>query len=303
MSNHSPASGTQRKRILADATEMGAVALNVADLDGMTAYYQERIGLDVLHADGTEVTLGRADAAGGQGLTVMRLTHAPALRHASPRDAGLYHTAIVFDREADLAAAVLATARSDRGVFTGSADHLVSKAFYFDDPEGNGVELYWDRDRSTWQWQGGQLQMGVESLDPNTYLGQHLTDAGTNGPIAGAAAKVGHVHLSVGSVDAAKEFYAQQLGFDITFAMPTALFVSAGGYHHHMAMNVWNSRGAGRRQPTLGLGSVDIVLPDADARGAIAERLAHYGHQGEDDGAAVTFRDPWDNRIRLAAAA
>ena len=285
---------------LAADTSMGPVSLLVADLDLMTSYYRDSIGLDVLETAGPRVSLGRAHTPTGP-MPVVELTHSPALRHASPGQAGLYHTAIVFDDEPGLAAAVLAAARDKRGHFTGSADHLASKAFYFDDPEGNGVELYWDRDRKDWTWIDGQLQMGIEALDPNAYLSEHLTDAGALGPLAGTAARVGHVHLSVGSVAAAQEFYVDRLGFDITVAMPTALFVSAGGYHHHMAMNVWKSRGAGPRQATLGLGSLDIVLPDAAELGRVTERMAHFGHLGEDDGRTVSYRDPWDNLVRLTA--
>lgn len=175
----------------------------------------------------------------------------------------------------------------------------MSQAFYFDDPEGNGVELYWDRDRTAWSWVHGQIEMGTVFLDPNAFLREHLTEAGAEGPIPGGA-KVGHVHLSVGDIDTAREFYVDRLGFDQTIAIPgQAVFVSAGGYHHHMAMNVWRSRGAGRRQRTLGLGRVDIVVPDADDVGALQERMRHHGLAVRDDGRAVEVDDPWSNLVRI----
>src|SRR6188768_4077525 len=132
--------------LLAADTAMGAVTLRVADLDASTAYYRDGVGLQVLSADGPVVALGRGTTA------VVILEHAPELKHASPRDAGLFHTAILFESEEALAAAVYSVARKHPNTFTGSSDHLVSKAFYFTDPEGNGVELYWDRDRSQWSW-------------------------------------------------------------------------------------------------------------------------------------------------------
>jgi catechol 2,3-dioxygenase len=279
--------------LLAADTAMGAVTLNVADLDGMTAYYRDAVGLEVLDASGPRVALGR----GAREIVV--LEHSPELRHAAPREAGLFHTAILFDSEAALAAAVYGVATRHPGTFTGSSDHLVSKAFYFDDPEGNGVELYWDRDRSQWSWTHGTIEMSTLYLDPNAFLQQNLTEEGLAGPGLGDA-RVGHIHLSVGDVATAREFYVDRLGFAATAELAgTAVFVSAGGYHHHMAMNVWNSRGAGRRQRTLGLGRVDIDVPSADDLGALAERMTHYGIPTRDDGRTLEFDDPWANLIRV----
>jgi catechol 2,3-dioxygenase len=281
-------------------TTMGAVTLAVADLDAMTAYYRDGIGLDVLRAEGPRVALGRQLAT--QSLEAVILEQAPELRHAGPSEAGLYHTAILFDSEAALAAAVYSVARMRPNSFTGSSDHLVSKAFYFTDPEGNGVELYWDRDRSEWSWTHGQIEMTTLFLDPNAFLQENLTERGLEGAGWGDA-RVGHVHLSVGDIATAREFYVDRLGWESTIEMPgQALFVSAGKYHHHMAMNVWNSRGAGRRQPTLGLGQVEIVVPTLDEVGALGERLAHYGIPARDDGQAVSVDDPWGNLIRVEAA-
>jgi catechol 2,3-dioxygenase len=289
---------------LAADTAMGAVTLNVAALDTMTAYYRDGVGLDVLSAEGPRVALGRHGTPGTADgdREIVILVQTPELRHASPSDAGLFHTAIVFDSEAALAAAVYSVARALPGAFTGSSDHLVSKAFYFNDPEGNGVELYWDRDRSQWSWTHGQIEMSTMFLDPNAYLQQHLTERGTEGAGWGDA-RVGHVHLSVGDVATARDFYVDRLGWDATLEIPgQAVFVSAGQYHHHMAMNVWNSRGAGRRQPTLGLGQVEIVVPSRDELGALGERMTHYGIPTRDDGLALSVDDPWGNAIRVEAA-
>ena len=281
---------------LAAETAMGTVTLDVADLDRMTAYYRDAVGLDVLTAEGGTVTLGRGD------VNVLHLRHSPELKHAGPGSAGLFHTAILFDTQSALAGAVYRVATSYPGSFTGSSDHLVSQAFYFDDPERNGVELYWDRDRTRWSWVHGRIEMSTLFLDPNRFLQEHLTqdavdDAGSSRPV------VGHVHLSVGDVASAREFYVERLGFETTAELGgSALFVSAGGYHHHMAMNVWNSAGAGRRTRTLGLGAVDIVVPTADDVGALTERMRHFGVNARDDGRTVELEDPWANLVRVTAA-
>ena len=280
---------------LAGDTGMGPVTLAVADLDAEVRYYRDGVALQVIEQGTDTVTLGRGSTP------VIVLQHTPALRHASPREAGLFHTAILFDTEESLAAAVYSVARHYPNTFTGSSDHLVSKAFYFTDPEGNGVELYWDRDRSQWSWMHGTVEMSTLALDPNAFLSEHLTENAVTEPVIGGA-RVGHVHLQVGDIPSAREFYVRRLGFDETATYgPSALFVSAGGYHHHMAMNTWNSAGAGRRGPGLGLARVDIQVPSADDLGAVAERMRHYGVETRDDGRTVSFEDPWANVVHVVA--
>ncbi|HEU4546435.1 MAG TPA: VOC family protein [Microlunatus sp.] len=286
-----------RTDLLAADTRMGAVTLRVADLDVMAAYYRDAVTLSVLSSAGGEVVLGRGTEQ------VLRLVHAPELQHAPSRSAGLFHTAILFDSEADLATSVHSVATRHPGTYTGSADHLVSQAFYFTDPEGNGVELYTDRDRSAWSWTHGQIEMATVMLDPNRFLTEHL-DPTAVAAAASRPATVGHVHLCVGDVDSARRFYVDQLGFETTAALGnTALFVSAGGYHHHMAMNTWQSRGAGRRRLTLGLGLVRIEVPAVDDLGALTDRLGYFRVETRDDGRTVEFEDPWANRIQVRAAA
>jgi catechol 2,3-dioxygenase len=282
---------------IAADTAMGAVTLLVGDLDRMTAYYRDVVTLQVLAADGDTVTLGRA----GRPIVVLR--HEPSLRHAPQGSAGLFHTAILFESQTALAAALYSVARHAPGTFSGSADHLVSQAFYFTDPEGNGIELYWDRERTAWSWTHGQVEMDTLYLDPNAFLQQHLTEEAAEGATSGEAASVGHVHLSVGDVATARSFYVDALGFDTTAELGnTALFVSAGGYHHHMAMNVWSSRGAGPRMPALGLGRIDLTMPDGDALGELHERLRHHGFAVRDDGRTLSFDDPWNNALHATAA-
>ncbi|MDT0234265.1 VOC family protein [Curtobacterium sp. BRB10] len=282
--------------LLAADTGMGAVTLRVADLDAMIRYYRDGVRLSLLSHDGGVAVLGRGSTP------IVVLEHAPAMRHAGPREAGLFHTAILFDTRADLAAALYSVSTQYPAGFTGSADHLVSNAFYFTDPEGNGVELYWDRDRTEWSWTHGMVDMDTKYVDPNAFLQSHLTQDALDTATA-RPGKVGHVHLSVGDVATARSFYVDTLGFETTAGFGEALFVSAGGYHHHMAMNTWNSRGAGRRQLALGLGLVRIEVPGTDDLGALTERMRHGGVELADDGRTVAFDDPWANRIEVTTPA
>lgn len=270
-------------------TQMGAVTLWVADLDRMVTYYRDGVGLDLLALESNRAILGQGDR------DIIILESRPKMRHASPHEAGLFHTAILFESQAALAQAVFSVAQKYPGTFTGSADHLVSEAFYFNDPEGNGVELYWDRNRSTWSWAHGSIAMDTIYLDPNQYLKDHLPQE----PIA-AAKKVGHVHLSVGSIAAAEEFYVKMLGFEKTLNLGgQALFVSAGKYHHHMAMNTWRSKGAGKRQLALGLGNVEIQLESEDHLRETSDRLNFYEQEVVEVDEELHVRDPWENLIRI----
>ncbi|GAA3306751.1 VOC family protein [Glutamicibacter nicotianae] len=279
---------------LAATTHMNAVQLKVGDMKAMSEYYQQALGLAVLDETAEGTRLGR----GTQEL--VNLQNAPGLQLPSRNEAGLFHTALLFGTKADLAATVLSAAQFDQSRFVGSSDHLVSEAFYFTDPEGNGIELYWDRPRDTWSWSGGEVAMDTIYLDPNKFLNEHLNEQAITGQRQ-AAADIGHVHLQVGDVATARQFYVNTLGFDETTALGNqALFVSAGGYHHHMAMNVWNSRGAGPRKDTLGLGEVLINVPTEDEVGKLAERLAFAKVENHHTGAELRFKDPWNNELRVA---
>ena len=283
--------------LLSSDLSMGAVTLRVADLDTMTTYYRDAVRLTVLASGSGRVTLGREKTP------IVVLEHAPELKHAGARQAGLFHTAVLFETEADLAAVVHAVASRHPASFTGSADHLVSKAFYFTDPEGNGVELYWDRDRTAWSWTHGRVEMNNLLLDPNQYLREHLDQRAAEQTMT-RPATVGHVHLCVGDLPTARRFYVDQLGFETTAEWRgQAMFVSAGGYHHHMAMNTWTSAGAGRRRAALGLGLVRIELPESDDLGSLSERLVHHEVPIVDDGRDVAFDDPWGNRLEVSVTA
>lgn len=287
-----PASSSQ-DLLPADLT-MGTVMLKVGDMKLMTDYYQRALALDVVAEQDDGLYLGRLSTP------LVHLSPAPGLNIPGRGEAGLFHTALLFDNQAALAATIATAAQYDPQLFAGSADHLVSEAFYFTDPEGNGIELYWDRPREAWSWDGKNVVMDSLALPPQKYLQEHLTESALRGQY-GTEAGVGHVHLQVGDVQTAHDFYVGTLGFEKTAGWHgQALFVSAGGYHHHMAMNVWNSRGAGPRRDTLGLGEVLIEVPAADDVVALADRLKVAGVAAHHTGAELRFEDPWRNRIRVA---
>lgn len=279
---------------LGPATRLGAVRLRVRDLERVSPFYEQGVGLEVVaERDGERVL-------GSRGEPVLALVHRPELAPSPPRSAGLYHVAVLFADRADLAAALYASATRADGRYAGSADHLVSLAFYLQDPEGNGLELYWDRPRDRWRWDDGQVAMDSLALDPNAFIREHHQGAGEPRAPVGAAARVGHVHLKVGDLASARAFYVDRVGFEVTAAgWSGALFAAAGGYHHHVGMNVWESRGAGPRVPALGLESFEVLVEEADLA-ALRLRLADAGTCAPgDDGDTVTAADPWGTQVHF----
>jgi catechol 2,3-dioxygenase len=191
---------------------------------------------------------------------------------------------------------------ADMNIQFGYADHLVSEAFYLSDPDGNGVELYHDRPRSEWKWSDGAVRMATDPIDFDEFFSD-ITDADRRSPQGEVpqGTRVGHVHLKVSDIPTAEHFYHEVLGFDITAKLPGALFVSAGGYHHHIGMNTWESRGGKPPQePAAGLEEVNIVVPTL----AEIERLVI---QVEKSGIPVTrtvdgavFHDPFSIQFRMS---
>lgn len=285
--------------VLAEDTGMGPVTLRVGDLEDMSAYYSDAFAMEPLEEEaGTGREVRRVLGRGATPL--LRLVGTPDLPPPDRGQAGLFHTAFLFDDGPSLAATVYRAARLPASRFVGSSDHLVSEAFYFTDPEGNGVELYTDRDRSLWIHDGDEIRMATDFLDPNEYLRHHLTqealDAGPS--LAGA---VGHVHLQVGDLATARDFYVDALGFEVTQTRYRgALFASAGGYHHHIAMNVWNSGGAGPRAASLGLADVAVTATTRSELHALQERLRDRGIPFAADGRSVSTTDPWGTAVTVA---
>jgi catechol 2,3-dioxygenase len=271
--------------ILAKNLQIKPSQLYVKDLQKVTKYYRDIVGLASLTATDSHVVLGHDETP------VLELISKPEYRNASLKTAGLFHNAIVFHSRAALAEAVFNILQKAPWSFEGSADHLVSEAFYFHDPENNGLELYYDRPRESWEWANGSVRMDTLYLDPRSFIAANIH--GT----AEADKELGHVHLRVGDVPTARKFYVEQLGFDATADMGSALFVSVGGYHHHMAMNTWLSAGASKRDPSLGLGEVKLVLPDDGSIDKLANRLKDHKLPFVQKQDKLLVNDPWNNQL------
>lgn len=279
----------------ADATRMDTVELLVGDLDAQTEFYRRAVTLDVLDQSGARATLGR------DGIPIMTLTHTPDLPPFDRRDAGLYHTAIAFPDRAALSTAVLSMARQAPHLYEGATDHTFSNAFYFHDPEGNGIELYWDRPVEVWQNKPAGWMPQNTAIDPNAFLREHFDPARETQD----EATIGHVHLQVGDIPTARRFYVDMLGFDVTIDVGSALFISAGGYHHHIGLNTWESAGGPPPAPgTTGLYHLAILYPTRRDLANALVRLAEAGiplDGASDHGVseALYLRDPDDNGVEL----
>ncbi len=277
-------------------THIGKVRLRVADIDTLTEFYERVVGLHAVERDGD---LARLGPDGGEPL--VELVSAPGAPEAPSFSTGLFHLAILVPDRAQLA-------RSLRRVggagwrLTGASDHLVSEALYLRDPEGNGIEIYRDRPRDQWGRDGGELRMATLPLDLEDVLGElGPGDQEANGMPAATA--IGHVHLQVADIPAAEGFYNGGLGLDVMVrSYPGALFLAAGGYHHHVGLNTWQSQGAPPPpEGALGLDRYELVLPSADERDAAAGRLGESGDPVRlDEGVLAT--DPSGNRLLLTAA-
>lgn len=266
---------------------LGRVVLTVKNLDAVQSFYEKAVGLHVLRRDGESAELG----AGRD--VLLELRRDASARFRSPREAGLFHTAFLLPSRGDLGRWVRHAAAT-RAPVVGASDHAVSEAIYLSDPEGNGVEIYVDRPASTWRRNGHEVEMTTEQLDIDDLVAQAGTRAWAGFP---EGSTVGHVHLQVGAIPTAEAFYAGVLGFDLTCRYPGGSFYASDGYHHHLATNVWNSRGAGPRElPSTGLAEFEIRA-DAARIEAIRQRAARAGDAGE----RLVLRDPWGTAVALTA--
>ena len=287
-----------RSAAIAPEATVGTVRLTVSDLARSRAFYEQVLGLRAAELESGALSL----SAGADGFPLVEL-HADASAPALDRRAtGLYHLALLFPSRRDLAFALGRVAQA-RWPLDGASDHLVSEALYLSDPDGNGIELYRDRPRSEWRYDGGELQMSTLPLDLENLLDELRSETDWQ-PAAPTGTRMGHVHLQVSDLAATEAFYAGVLGFDVVVrGYPGALFVSAGGYHHHLGLNTWHSRGSGPAAPgAVGLRSYDVVLPDAPALEAVLERVRAGGLPVEpapDVAGAALVRDPSGNGVVL----
>jgi catechol 2,3-dioxygenase len=258
---------------------IGKVNLIVRDLPKVSDFYQKALGLAVLDSDATRARLGT-----GSG-TLLELKQDANARLRSRREASLFHTAFLLPSRSDLAAWIIHASTSGLAV-QGASDHLVSEAIYLADPEGNGIEIYSDRPHRAWPINGKNIEMPSDPLNIEA-----IVKSGDGRVWSGAPARmiVGHIHLQVGDIARAEAFYAELLGFDVTYRVPGATFYATGGYHHHLATNVWNSRGSAPvRDVATGLSGFELVARDDGTYNRLVERLK-----------TASPSDPWGTSISI----
>jgi catechol 2,3-dioxygenase len=279
---------------LPDATHLGRVRLQVADLERSIAYYETVIGFRVIDRAGTVAKLG----AHGDSRVLVELHEKSGARPVARRGhIGLYHFAILLPDRASLGRFVRHL--GEIGAYAGMSDHFVSEAVYLQDPDGLGIEVYADRPRSAWRALDRQLEMTTIPLNVPDLVAS-AGDAPWTGAPAGTV--IGHVHLYVRDIADAEAFYHAALGLDkVVWNYPGALFMSAGGYHHHLGTNTWAAGSPLSTDDDARLLEWEIVLPtDADVSAA-ATSLESAGVLVMHDGATVAARDPWGTQVRLVA--
>lgn len=274
---------------LPDATHVGGVRLQVSDVSRSVAYYQQVIGLRVIAA-GDTTTLGPH----GDDWPLLTLQTSPGITPAKRGAFGLYHFAILLPGRAWLGR--FAAHLWERGVRVGAADHLVSESLYLWDPDGLGIEVYADRPRNSWQQNGRELAMTTDPLDVASVIG---AGGGITWDGAPAGTTMGHIHLSVGSLAMAEDFYHRALGFDKTvWSYPGALFLAADGYHHHLGTNTWSS-GPSPSADQAQLLEWELVVPSGDSVAAAEGSLRSAGYTSERGADGVTVADPWGTRVHI----
>lgn len=282
-------------------TQVGQVHLQIPDLKRALSFYADLLGFKTVDNGGGKVVL----SANGQKPGHIALTELPNARPRPPRTTGLFHVAIRFPNRVSLAQA-LQRLISQRYPLQGFADHAVSEAIYLADPDGNGVELYTDRPRNEWPIKNGRVEMVTEALDVEGLL-QEIS--GDDKPWDGIdpGTDIGHVHLRVSDLAKARRFYHEILGLDITQEnYPGALFLAAGGYHHHLGLNIWG----GRNIPSppadaVGLQSFSLEVPGRDTLNILQKRITDAGmkvessNQEKDAISELAARDPDGNLVLL----
>lgn len=280
---------------IATETTIGEVQLTITNIDNALKFYRDQLGFSLLSQAGGQALLG----AGSAGL--LRLFENPAARKEKGVT-GLYHFAVLLPDRRSFARLIYNLAENGIEV-SGVADHGVSEAIYMSDPDGNGIELYSDRRRNDWPRDDlGRLQMGTEQLDLEDLL---LELRNGLDPFSGLPehTTVGHIHLHVANLASADHFYREVLGFELMQRYGTsAMFFSAGGYHHHVGVNVWAGEGAPPPPPdAIGLRWFEIRLPGQAALDAISARLQAAGIAFEAHDGGLLVRDPSQNGILLTA--
>lgn len=275
-----------------------SVALRVNNLDMMTAFYSQIIGMDVISKSPTASTLGK------DGVPLMELLARPDFQPDDPATAGLYHTAFLMPNRKELGRWLI-TAVMNKIPFTGFADHLVSEALYLNDPEGNGIEVYADRPHEGWSWEAdGHVVMGTEQLDLENLV-DGLPQDGALPYKAPAGFRIGHVHMRVGDTAKAQDFYIKGSGLDLTALIGnrSAAFFSSGHYHHHIGANIWQSRGAGKRPEKMNGLEYAAFSVAPQLMDGLSKRLREQGADIDEKGNVIEALDPWGTTVRYIAQA
>lgn len=272
--------------------QIGTVCLNVSHLDETADFYVNNLGFELIQQEAGTIHLGV-----GEKILLILKEKLGAKQY--PGRTGLYHFAILVPSRRALARSLRHLSET-KTPLQGFADHWVSEAIYLADPEGNGIEIYRDRSRDQWPLQDGRIQMSTEPLDIEGILGE-IAGESTSWTGLEPGTQIGHIHLQVSDISSADQFYTGVIGFDLIMHFgPSAGFVSAGGYHHHVGYNTWSSRGAGKPPDDAGgLAWYTIDLPSDEALERLKLQVTSSGHKVDIIDGRLTLEDPSANRIIL----
>lgn len=283
----------EHRKLLPDALRLGAVHLKVSELDRSISFYTDVIGLQLRDREAGIASLG---VGANEDLIVL---HEQPGAHSISRHAGLYHVAILFSSPLELARMAQRLSASKTPI-EGASDHGVSEAIYLPDPDGNGLELYADRPREAWPDLSDLTATAPQPLDMGGLF--NLVSGREVEPQAGPGTVIGHVHLHVGSIEDGLDFYRGVVGFDLITFMDVAAFVSAGGYHHHLAFNTWQGVDAPPPPPSAaGLLFWSVVLPSSEEVTKVRYRLTQNGYDTVEVVGGFEVRDPWQIATRFVS--
>lgn len=281
----------EKKFFQKPTTYVGEVSINVTDLENSLQFYVDFMGFSVLEKTSQQAVL-TADGT----TPLLTLEQPDGVKPKQGRTTGLYHFAILLPTRADLATFLKHLAETRGNLRLGASDHYVSEALYFDDPDGNGIEIACDRPASVWNWNGGIVEMATVQLDVQNLLQEAKSE--WNGMPKDTL--MGHIHLHVANLEETEKFYVDGLGFDIVTRFPGALFASTNGYHHHIGLNVWNGVGAKPPQAnSVGLNWFTLILPDKETREDVVQKLKTFGAEVKEENNKYIVVDPSGNTIQL----
>ena len=279
---------------LPEATHLGRVRLQVADLDRSVAFYEQVLGLRTLARTTETISLGTH----GEDREIVHLRQLRSAR-AVPRRGllGLYHFAILLPDRAALGRFLAHL--GEIGAYAGMSDHFVSEAIYLTDPDGLGIEVYADRPRDAWRYDEGQLYMTTNHLNVEDVIAAAGGEKWSGMP---SGTVLGHVHLYVDDIGKAEDFYHNALGFDkVVWSYPGALFMSAGGYHHHLGTNTWARGAPPASDADARLLEWEIVVPTREDARQAAHHVKANGYPVKEDNGEWILTDPWATNLRLMA--